>query len=242
MCTVSFYSDSHKTIITSNRDERKSRKLALPPSKKVWDEKVVYYPTDPEANGTWFGVKANGSFLVLLNGAEKKHVPNPPYRKSRGLILVDLLTTDSFLETWKSIELEDIEPFTLIAFEKKELFQFRWNGRLKTKIKLATHRPYIWSSSTLYDAQIIALREKWFFEFLKKHNFTISDSDLLHFHTDAQKTNHKNGLIINRDDEMLTKNVTQCVIEKEQFSIKHLDLIMNKKTVLKEKINEIVLT
>jgi uncharacterized protein with NRDE domain len=54
-----------------------------------WQE--CYLPEDPKAGGTWYVVDENGTVLVLLNGAEEKHTIKLSYRKSRGLIVLDII-------------------------------------------------------------------------------------------------------------------------------------------------------
>ncbi|MFZ4544733.1 MAG: NRDE family protein [Saprospiraceae bacterium] len=232
MCTVSFYRDDNQTIITSNRDEHKDRPLALLPRKVVTGESITYYPIDQQSNGTWFAVKNNGNVLVLLNGAERKHIPNPPYRESRGLVLLDLVNSGNLLQKWNVINLLNIEPFTVIAFVDDQLFQIRWNEVEKKTIKLDTNRSYIWSSATLYSDDIISKREGWFSEFLNQKKGDICADDLISFHTHTQKNDIQNGLVMNRNHSMLTKNITQCAITKNNFTLTHFDLICREKSII----------
>ncbi len=58
----------------------------------------------------------------------------------------------------------------------------------------------------------------------------------MNFHTNTQKSNLQNGLVINRNHTMLTKNITQCVVEKNEFTLTHYDLISNDKTIITEPI------
>jgi uncharacterized protein with NRDE domain len=59
--------------------------------KKLYGKcKNVIYPKDPKA-GTWYVVDEKGTVLVLLNGANEKHVAGLNYRKSRGLIVLDII-------------------------------------------------------------------------------------------------------------------------------------------------------
>lgn len=234
MCTVTYYRDQHKTIITSNRDENIGRPLALFPRKVVTNDSVAYYPIDPQTNGTWFVIKNNGNVLVLLNGAEKKHIPNPPYRKSRGLILLDIANADNLLEAWKSINLSSIEPFTLITIVDNQLFQLRWNEIEKTIIELDTSRSYIWSSTTIYSDEIIHKKEKWFSDFLSQKKENIGADDLISFHFNTEKNDTQNGLVINRNNLMLTKNITQCEIANNNFTLTHFDLINNEESIINE--------
>lgn len=233
MCTVSFYKDKNKTIITSNRDEHISRPLALPPEMHIFNGKKLYFPKDPAYGGSWFVVNEIGSVFVLLNGADKKHEPDYPYRKSRGLILLEIASASNIANTWHTINLERIEPFTTVAYGADTLYQLRWNGTIKTMVEMDIHQPRIWSSATLYTHEIIAKRETWFSDYLEQSKGMLSASELVKFHTGTQLHDTQNGLIINRGETLLTKNVTQFTcVNNMQIGLLHLDLILNHKTEL----------
>ncbi len=227
MCTVSYYSNPSETIITSNRDEKTERPKALSP--KVYKHKgtYIFYPKDPLAGGTWFVVKFNGDVIVLLNGAKQTHAKNPPYRKSRGLVILEIAIENNILNAWFRINLMDIEPFTLVLYSNAELHQLRWNGVKKSEKSLDHNGSYIWSSSTLYTETTIKNRERWFREFLNNTN-RITNKDLLKFHTETNLYDKENGLVINRNDHYKTKNISQCVITKTGYRFIHEDLIKNK--------------
>ncbi|MGL1516781.1 NRDE family protein, partial [Vibrio parahaemolyticus] len=48
------------------------------------------FPKDPDGGGTWIALKENGDVAILLNGAFENHIPAYPYRRSRGLIFLDI--------------------------------------------------------------------------------------------------------------------------------------------------------
>ncbi|TRX01128.1 NRDE family protein [Flavobacterium gawalongense] len=227
MCTVSFVNVNDTIIITSNRDEKVIRPSAIPPKDYTINGKNLIFPKDSKAGGTWFVVDANGAVLVLLNGADEKHKVELPYRKSRGLIVLDIISRVSPKDFWNEIDLENIEPFTLVLFQNMELFQLRWNGNQKEATSLDIHKNHIWSSSTLYPVAIREKRSDWFYTFLDA-NPEISEAEMLHFHRYAEEKNQVNGLVINRNDEMKTLSITQSVIEKNKVAILHCDLITQK--------------
>jgi uncharacterized protein with NRDE domain len=224
MCTVSFVCSNDKIIITSNRDEKIIRPSAIPPKNYTLNGKNIIYPKDSKAGGTWFVVDENGTVLVLLNGADEKHEVKLPYRKSRGQIVLEMISSASPKEFWNEIDLENIEPFTLVLFQDKKLFQLRWNGMAKSTVDLETDKNYVWSSSTLYSKEIRKQRSSWFYNFLDA-NPEITEDKMLHFHRYTETDNHEHGLIINRNDELKTLSITQAVIEKNKVMIRHLDLI-----------------
>jgi uncharacterized protein with NRDE domain len=224
MCTVSFVCTNDKIIITSNRDEKVIRPSAIPPKNYTLNGKNIIYPKDPKAGGTWYVVDKNGTVLVLLNGADEKHQLQLPYRKSRGLIVLEMISNASPKMFWNEIDLEKIEPFTLVLFQEKQLFQLRWNGIEKSTVLLEIDKNYVWSSSTLYSKEIREQRSSWFGAFLGA-NPEITEEKMLHFHRYAEADNNEHGLVINRNDELKTLSITQSVIEKNKVMIHHLDLI-----------------
>lgn len=226
MCTVSFVCSDDTIIITSNRDEKIIRH-AIPPKNYILNGKNIIYPKDVKAGGTWYVVDEKGTVLVLLNGAEEKHEVKLPYRKSRGQIVLEMISSASPKEFWNEIDLNNIEPFTMVLFQDKALFQLRWNGVNKTTQNLDTHKNHIWSSSTLYSPEIRKQRADWFYAFLAD-DIEMNQAKMLHFHQYTKSDNQEHGLVINRNNELKTLSITQSVIEKNKVSIHHLDLMAEK--------------
>ena len=226
MCTLTFVAYQNKFIITHNRDEKTVRPSAIEPQNYLVNNKVILFPKDAKAGGTWFSVSQNGTVLVLLNGADEKHDVKLAYRKSRGLIVLDLISAKSVASEWDLIDLTDIEPFTLMLFEQAQLFQLRWNGLVKSKLALDKNKAHIWSSATLYSSEIRDKRAAWFNVFLE-NNATSSEHDLLCFHKNTEPENSENGLIINRNNLLKTVSITQAIIDKNKVTTKYFDLISN---------------
>ena len=226
MCTVSFVNSEGRIFITSNRDENIIRPSAIPPKNYTVKGKNVIFPKDPKAGGTWYIVDEEGTVLVLLNGAEEKHERQSSYRKSRGLIVLELMSENSPKDFWEQIDLENIEPFTLVLFQNNQLFQLRWNGTNKEKLVLDPNEKHIWSSSTLYSVSVRKERADLFYAFLENKGL-LSETDMYQFHRYADQENTENGLVINRNGETKTLSITQSIIEKNKVSILHYDLITN---------------
>lgn len=227
MCTVSFINNNGVVIITSNRDEKVIRPAAVVPRNYCHNGKNIMYPKDPKAGGTWFAIDQNGTVLVLLNGGMAKHNPIFPYRKSRGLIALDIMANQSPKDFWSEIDLENIEPFTLVLFQNGKLYELIWDGLVKMKIFLDSTKNHIWSSVTLYPGEIRKKRNDWFFDFLKDKD-KISPAQMLDFHRNTGSDDSENGLVINRENTMKTLSVTQTVIEKNKGMMKYYDLVKTK--------------
>src|SRR5207249_4602915 len=92
---------------------------------------------------------------VLLNGAFQKHISMPPYKGSRGKIFLDIIEANEPLKEFETIDFVKIEPFTVIIFNQRNLFECRWDGNQKFCRQLQTNESHTWSSITLYDQEVV---------------------------------------------------------------------------------------
>ena len=222
MCTVTYIPTKEGCIITSNRDEKITRERALPPTEYYIEGKKITFPKDPKAGGTWIA-HSETKIVVLLNGAEKKHFQKPNYRKSRGLVVLELISTENSLKYWQSIDLTDIEPFTIVLFENNKLIQLQWNEVEKSEELKDVNQFHIWSSSTLYSKEIREQRKVWFTNFIKG-NTNPTPEEILHFHQFTESENKEFGLQINRNNVLKTISITQCKVSNDKIEMVYLDL------------------
>jgi uncharacterized protein with NRDE domain len=227
MCTVSFVNANGKIVITSNRDEKTLRPGAIEPRSYLINDKKVIFPKDQKAGGTWFAINEHSTVLVLLNGADERHFVKNSYRKSRGLIVLELISSKSAIAAWEDIDLEGIEPFTIVLFENQKLFQLRWNEVQKSTVELDTIKSHIWSSSTLYSKEIREKRADWFTTFLDTKP-EVGEEELFNFHRYTEEANTEHGLVINRNNTLKTLSITQTVIEMNKVTIHYNDLTTEK--------------
>lgn len=225
MCTVSFVCTNGKVILTSNRDEKVNRP-ALAPKRYCYNGKVVLFPKDPKAGGTWFAVSEGGVVVVLLNGAEEKHEVKLHYGKSRGLITLEICSASDAIQQWEILDLSAVEPFTLVVFENQKLFQLRWNGKVKKQQELPISEKHIWSSATLYTSDVRTLRKQWFDAFIQE-NPNPSPEEVLYFHQSTQGNNKEFGLVIDRNNVLKTTSITQTVIETNKVTLQYQDLLQH---------------
>src|SRR4030095_8742061 len=171
MCTVTYIPTGEKKFITSNRDEKTFREKALQPKSHLLDDVRLIYPKDGEAGGSWIALNENGNVAVLLNGGFEKHISKPPYRKSRGLVFLDIIKHTSPAKYFLDVDLFKIEPFTIVLFEQNKLIECRGTEEEKFCKELDQLKPHIWSSATLYDENIRKKREQWFKQWLNKNPY-----------------------------------------------------------------------
>jgi Transport and Golgi organisation 2 len=230
MCVLTYIPTSKNGfILSSNRDEATLREAAIPPRKYIINGCPIFYPKDPRGGGTW--IASCGKFaLCLLNGAFQKHVPNPPYRQSRGKVILDFYSFQGVQDFVQNYDFTNIEPFTLVIIENINaltLNEIRWDGQQAHLKNYPADQPHIWSSATLYSDEIIAERQTWFSDFLS-HKTITSSEEILPFHHNGGKEDTRNAIKMNRDDELKTISITQFQIDETAFRIRYEDLIKQK--------------
>ena len=243
MCTLTFVPlEKGNFLLTSSRDEQKTRKNSELPSFTEINNTKILRPVDGDAGGSWIGINDKGRTLCLLNGAFKKHIRNTPYRKSRGVILMELLAMKNQSEI-EEYNFDKIESFTLIWIEKTKtsisLTEYRWveeENKLYKK-DIDTKFAYIWSSATLYTSEVAEKREEWFEEwlefYLKKGQKLDTISQILwHFHVkggEKQNATPREQIMMS-DPYGGTVSLTQIISHfdkntpKNKLSMKHYNL------------------
>lgn len=245
MCTLTFVPlENNNFILTSSRDEQKTRKNSELPTFTTLNKTKILRPVDGDAGGSWIGITEKGRTLCLLNGAFQRHNRNTPYRKSRGIILMELLATTSQSDIEK-YNFDKIESFTLIWIEKHKkdtvfsLTEYRWveeENKLYKKV-MDTKYAYIWSSATLYTSEIAEKREEWFEEwtkfYLKKGQPLDTISQILwYFHVkggEKQNASPREQILMN-DPQGGTVSLTQIISHfglntaKKALTMKHYNL------------------
>ncbi len=236
MCTVVFLPNNSQPCFASLRDESPLRQTAIAPA--LYTNHGVDYvaPLDAEAGGTWVGANEFGNVIILLNGGFENHIRQTSYRQSRGLIVKELLAVVDPVSDWLSMDLRDIEPFTLIVFADNHLYQLVWDGQLKHNIRLDVCQTYIWSSATLYNAAAKVTRSQLFKQWLAAHH-EISEQSILSFFASVDDAN--NGFLINRSATMQTLSYTFITLAKTA-NIRYHDFLNTRKNIAILDLKELV--
>jgi hypothetical protein len=226
MCTVTYLPVNKESfILTSNRDEKTVRPAAeLPDIINMYHQEILF-PKDPKANGTWIASTCHRT-VCLLNGALFKHESTPPYKKSRGLVVLESFQYKTVKEFINSYNFIGIEPFTLILWEYNNLYELRWDGSTMFYKELNAAKPYICASVTLYTEEIIKKRKDWFQTWLTSHPY--KTSDIRDFHRFAGEGDIENDILINRNDSMVTVSITTVQRNNTDIEMIYEDLRYNK--------------
>ncbi len=228
MCTVTFLPKNELDfILTSNRDEDPQRST----NQMVYQEisgRPVYFPKDPKAGGTWFASDEKDFTLCILNGGFEKHDYDPPYGRSRGLMLLDFFEVNQVEKFIESYNFEGIEPFTLVIVDHSRkllrLHQIVWNEEEIDHQELDREKPYIWSSSSLYPKDVREERKGWFVDWLKSRS-EFNQSKIKEFHEFGGKGDAWNNFVMNRNGEVMTVSVTSIDKSGPAFNFEHKSLI-----------------
>jgi hypothetical protein len=149
MCTVTFHPDARGFRLAMNRDEKRTRPIAGPPSVRRAGHRSAAFPTDP-AGGTWTGINDARAAFALLNWYYAPTLPIPLPR-TRGIVVTRLLETASPADAHRMVgelPLAHLQPFRVLGFfpATRESIEWRWDG---ARIESIRHPwvPRQWASS-----------------------------------------------------------------------------------------------
>lgn len=230
MCTVTFLPlPDQGFVLTSNRDVGYQREKASHPTSYIEKEVSLFYPKDGKAGGTWIGTSRNNRLICLLNGGFENHKRAASYPKSRGLIVKELLVAEDFEEVCTRIDLNRIEPFTLVVVSwetELQLFEFVWDGNDR-HFKELPLQPCIWSSSTLYTDKMKALRQDWFREwFIGKR---LTPENILDFHKEGGIGFQEIDVFMRRE-HVGTVSITQVVAGANKCDMTYFPFPLDQKS------------
>lgn len=231
MCTLTYIPHQKGYYFTSNRDESIDRNAVSEPIVKEINGTQLHFPQDSVAGGTWYALAENGFSVCLLNGAFEKHERTPPYRLSRGLMLLEFFNHPHAIDFYNKYSFEGIEPFTLVIVDdtNSDLHEIRWDGKEKYLKEMDFRMPHIWSSATLYSKEKRAARASWFEEALKHERFD-SQNAVIGFHRFTGSGDKKNDLVMERGDLLKTLSITSGDKFGSHKTMKHWNLIADQMT------------
>lgn len=227
MCTLSYLATSEGYILTHNRDE-----LALRPStEQIQHRKIngvdTYFPQDLHAGGTWFAGQKQKT-VCLMNGGSVPHKHEPPYRKSRGLVLLESLEYENAEDFFTAYDFSGIEPFMLFVATGNSLERITHNEQ-ETFLEQMDHRAdHIWSATMLYEKPIREKRAEDFWQWRAGHS--PDAGAVINFHLRNPGKN-QDSYIIERENGLKTVSLTQTVMDQTGSKMYYRDLIQDTEDV-----------
>jgi hypothetical protein len=221
MCTVSWMRQDGGYRLFCNRDEKHTRREALPPSVREQCGVRFIAPLDGDYGGSWIGVNQFGLSLCLLNRYQDKAIPSLGTASylSRGLLLIELMDCRTRSQTQSRIEqinLTHFRPFVLLILEPGHpSLLTHWTGQERvseTNGELAM--PLISSS---HDPVGVSSIRRRFFNSLLTESGRVDDHLLNRFHNSHFPTASAYSTCLHRDDARTVSfsrvNVTRDIIE-----------------------------
>lgn len=229
MCTVTYLPQGDGFILTHNRDEAPTRSPnQISRERRTRD--TLLFPKDTKAGGAWVAASGEGRIACVLNGAFLKHHHQPPYRRSRGLVLLDFFDSpdpEAFIEDY---DLHGIEPFTFLFFTATRVTELRWDGVQRYRKDLPPDTPHFWCSATLYPPPMQARREQVFRDWLG-HYFSPPDpagrlpAAIYRLHRTGSVGDPQNDYVMNREGRVQTVSITQIVLRQNRVQMRYADLL-----------------
>ncbi|HRF39620.1 MAG TPA: NRDE family protein [Saprospiraceae bacterium] len=221
MCTVTYLpkGPDHEWLLSSNRDEAPHRA-----AHGIQRRPGLLFPQDMGAGGTWIAAHEQGRAAVLLNGAFGLHQRRPPYRLSRGLMVLQYFEFADVAEFVQYFEFHGLEPFTFIIREPAGLYEIRWDEQHLHHKLLPSDEPHIWASATLYGPEPQQKRRRWFAEWLQKDALK-DQQDVLRWHRHTGDGDAWNDLVMNRNGMVQTVSITSIAQRGNAMSMIFQDLL-----------------
>lgn len=168
MCTVTIVPTGPRGLcMRCNRDERRTRPAAGPPTSRRIGGRRALMPTDPASGGTWIAATDAPLIVTLLNvNLDAPPVASPRWR-SRGTLIPALCeqpAADAALRAALAVEPADHAPFRLILADRDAVHEVASDG-----VRLIHRRhgrpaegPRMFTSSGLGDPRVQAVRRELF--------------------------------------------------------------------------------
>jgi len=223
VCTVTYLPGSAGFVLTHNRDEAPARSLH-----GLTRNGALLFPKDAKAGGAWIATTKDDRTACLLNGAFVKHRHEPPYRRSRGLVLLDFFEWPDPGDFFEKYDFAGIEPFTFLFFQTTRVVQLRWDGDKRHIAELPPDQAHFWCSATLYPPDMQIRREQVFRDWLEKNNGLAEErlpAAILNLHLTGSVGDPENDFVMNRDGRVRTVSVTQVVRREEWVQMTLSDLL-----------------
>lgn len=200
MCSVSWLLEENGYQVFFNRDEQKTRALAMPPKQYQVNGVDIIMPLDPAGGGSWISINEFGLSLCLLNNYQGI-VPDAPLI-SRGLLLKNMSSSRNITqltEAFHRLDLNSFAPFTLLAFAPNltqhngVVVAYKWDGVQQNIVE--TDSPLFSSGVDL--ARVQAYRQAKYDQLISTGK---NQQNLLMFHSHHHSEHPHLGTCMHRSD------------------------------------------
>lgn len=224
MCTVSWLHDEGGYELFFNRDERTSRRPAIPPSVRERGGVRFVAPADGDFGGTWVAANEHGLTVALLNLYGVGPVEPPRDARSRGRLVLDLAGARSRAEVCGRLVatgLGPYEPFTLLALAPGEpALVVTWNGVSRSiSCDAESRMPLVSSGVDL--AEVVRSRARVLAELARRAGRVTRDV-LVDFHRSHLPERGSRSACMHRDDAS-TVSFTHVRVSRDAVELSYVD-------------------
>ena len=223
MCTATWLITEDGYELFFNRDELKSRAIAVPPTIKRQQAARFIAPEDADAGGTWIGVNEFGFTACLLNyypGSGSTFAKSEPAeRLSRGHVVVSVMASQSVskaLDTLSGLDYGRYMPFSLLLFSPGgSPARLRWRGAGEPGLSKTPSMPQ--SSSSFQTTAVVSSRKDLFAE----EYGAIDTESLALYHRSHQPERGPYSVCMHRDDAE-TQSFSRVVVEPASVAFEYV--------------------
>ena len=225
MCTVTYLPQADGSfLLTTNRDEAPHRSPRHLTETELFGQQLAF-PRDAAAGGTWVAVADSDRLVCILNGAFAQHERHLPYRRSRGLMVLDYFSFRSAETFFRQYRFRGMESFTMIVYDGGRLYDLRWDEAQVHLHALDPAAAHLWSSPTLYTPEWQQKRRDWFAEWRTGRQAPYDRQAILDFHRHAGEGDPWNDLVMNREEKVRTVSITSIAKRAAAIDLCYHDLL-----------------
>jgi hypothetical protein len=166
MCTVTVVPREGGVRVLCNRDEQRTRPLALPPRIHDLGNRRAVFPMDPQGGGTWIGVNDAGLVVALLNANPATRTSGNDAARSRGHIVLDLLRCETLrhaIAGAENLDPRSFEPFRVVIVHRNRVAVAASHRAESIRChEVPLDGPLLFTSSSLGDELVTTPRQRLF--------------------------------------------------------------------------------
>ena len=222
MCTVSWLRQNKALHVFCNRDEQRTRAVAIPPRIFQTEQGCILYPEDPVGKGTWVAVSDTGFCVTVLNHYPENYAL-PETVVSRGQLVKQLAMCADMAhagQTLKALDMSAFRPCLLLLLDEKESLRFTWDGKQLLEEACPSFTGSISTSS--YKTKVVqAYRDQLFADVAAAYE-EVQPADLQAYHLHAEPGLEKESILMSRP-ESCTVSYARITIRPDKIQFDYYD-------------------
>jgi hypothetical protein len=182
--------------VVCNRDERRTRAMALPPALGSIGRFTTVSPIDPDGPGTWIAATSAGLVFALLNGRAGAAADRFTSRGRIIPLVAGACDLDDAAARLRRLRPQSTQPFSLLLASDAGVLPIEWDGRALFSHAVIAE-PLVMRTSSSCDADaVLAARTEAFRRHVRDSDADAQDA----FHTSGDRGRPGCGVLMSRGD------------------------------------------